>query len=236
MEPLRELGRRARGQVSFVERFVPDAELASAHPAGRRRRPPVPRDRPVGRALFGAGLRQADRDERRRRLRGGGAGHRRGPRWCRPRTPTRWRPPCASCSPTPTRASRAGRAAARAAAEGPYSWDEVGRLTLDLYSELTAMKVRLPLQSTSARPSGRSRHLVRPRLRGGRPWWSRRQPASDAPTRSALDLAAERRWAGARDRGRGSTRLAARGRPGGLLPVPATDPGAADLGPGRSAA
>ena len=28
-------------------------------------------------------------------------------------------------------------AAARAAAEGPYSWDEVARLTLDLYSELT---------------------------------------------------------------------------------------------------
>ena len=28
--------------------------------------------------------------------------------------------------------------AARAAAEGPYSWDEVARLTLDLYSELTA--------------------------------------------------------------------------------------------------
>jgi glycosyltransferase involved in cell wall biosynthesis len=35
-------------------------------------------------------------------------------------------------------ASRRLGEAARAAAEGPYSWDEVARLTLGLYSELTA--------------------------------------------------------------------------------------------------
>ena len=111
------LGRRARGRV----------------PRGRSRRAALPRDRPVGRALHGAGVRQAGAGDDRRRLRGDpGRGARPTGRSGRAR-----RRADSRCWPT-RRVWREMADASRAAAEGPYSWDAIAARTLELYAALQA--------------------------------------------------------------------------------------------------
>ena len=75
LDPLRELAARAAGRVRFVPRFVSDREL----PAYFRRADLVVlphRDAEQSGVLYAAlAFAQADRDERRRRLRRGGRAH-----------------------------------------------------------------------------------------------------------------------------------------------------------------
>ncbi len=93
--------------VRWVPRFVTDAELAALLPPRRPRRPALPRDRPVRRAVHRAGVRRAAGAERRRRLPRGRRG--RAPRRSsRPATRPRWRTSSRACSADP-----AARAAAR---------------------------------------------------------------------------------------------------------------------------
>ncbi len=85
LDPLRELASRAAGRVRFVPRFVSDHEL----PAYFRRADVVVlphRDAEQSGVLFAAlAFGEADRDERRRRFRGGGRRAARGGSW-RPAT------------------------------------------------------------------------------------------------------------------------------------------------------
>jgi glycosyltransferase involved in cell wall biosynthesis len=135
MEPLRELARGVSGRVRFVERFVPDAELA-----GYLRRADVValpyRNIDQSGVLFSAlafgkpivmsdvgGFSEVARDHGAARL-------------VPPDDP---RALAAAVNELLADDSARGAlaAAAASAAAGPYSWDRIGRQTLDLYESLS---------------------------------------------------------------------------------------------------
>ena len=104
---------RAPAGVRFVSRFVSDAELRGVLPPRRRRRAPVLAHRalrPVRGAGDGAGVRQADGAQRRRRLRRGRRDRRRRC-WCRPAMSAALRGALVACSATEAARERLAQAA-----------------------------------------------------------------------------------------------------------------------------
>ena len=135
MQPLHELARPAPGRVRFVERFVPDPELASYLRRADLVALPY-RNIDQSGVLFSAlAFGKPIVMTRRRRLRRGGRGpRRRAARAARGPGRARGRPQRAAGGRRRPRAR--WRAAAARAAAGPYSWDRIGRQTLDLYESL----------------------------------------------------------------------------------------------------
>ncbi len=136
LEPLRAAGAGGRPVHPAVRLR---RRAAGVLPPGRRRGAPLLADRAaglVGRAGHRAGVRQADRGERRGRVRRGGRGRRRsagGARRCRcvagGAGSTSWSDP----------QEREGLAwGALTAAKGAYSWEAAARETLALYRDLVA--------------------------------------------------------------------------------------------------
>ena len=108
--------------VRTALRFVSGAELAGAFAARRPRRAALPRDRPVGRAVHRARVRQAAAAQRVGgfpEIATGAASS------CRRATLTRSRRRSARCSPTPRRAARDGGAPRAPRAGRPYGWDAI---------------------------------------------------------------------------------------------------------------
>lgn len=133
MEPLRELARRAPGTVRFVDRFVPDPEI----PAFMRRADLVvlpyrniEQSGVLYTALaFGRPLLLSDV---------GGFGEiaaRGAARLVPPSDPAALAAAMDELLADPAERDRMATAA-RAAAEGPYSWDEIGRRTVAMYGRL----------------------------------------------------------------------------------------------------
>ncbi len=136
------LRRAAPANVRFVPRFIDDTELPTYFQRADLVVLPYREIDQSGVLVHRARVRQAAAAERRRRLPRGG-GDRRRAHVSRGRRPRSALPHCGSCCPTPP-PSPAMAERARAAAAGPYSWDEIARQTLELYGSLASPEKSIP--------------------------------------------------------------------------------------------
>jgi glycosyltransferase involved in cell wall biosynthesis len=150
MEPLRRLADRAPGRVRLIERFVPDAQI----PAFMRRADivalpylDIEQSGVLYTALaFGRPLVLSELGGFPEVAALGAA------RTVPPGAPAPLAAALGELLDDPTERARLG-AAALAAAQGPYSWDEIGRRTLALYERLLSIP---PVSAPSRHPRTRS--------------------------------------------------------------------------------